>query len=154
MDKEKLELFKQDFSLMIEAGFVAVKQLDETSANRIFHAAHVVSPKSTAPSVGLGYIALNKLEIKLATMIFEEVVKFEPDNWLAVTFLGMCHVLAKSKRKKGLKLIEEAMKKSDDPTIQNLGKLCLEWVDKDLTKSKSPLYLALQNELEEGEEDE
>jgi hypothetical protein len=72
-----LQEFKEDFSLLIEAGFVAVKQLDETSATRIFHAAQAISPNSTAPQIGIGYIALNKLDIKEATKIFDEVVKKE-----------------------------------------------------------------------------
>ena len=84
MNDEKLNDFKQDFALLIEAGFIAVKQLDETSASRIFNAAQVMSPESTAPQIGLGYIALNKLEVKEATKIFEEVIKQEPENHLAI----------------------------------------------------------------------
>jgi len=32
MDQEQRNAFKEDFGLLIEAGFIAVKQLDETSA--------------------------------------------------------------------------------------------------------------------------
>ena len=109
MSDDKLSQFKDDFGLLIEAGFIAVKQLDETSASRIFNAAQVMSPESTAPQIGLGYIALNKLEIKEATKIFETVIKKEPDNYLAVTFLGICFLLTKPKRKKGEKIIREAI---------------------------------------------
>ena len=73
MDEFKLAEFKEDFALFIEAGFIAVKQLDETSASRLFDAAQVLSPDHSAPKIGLGYIALNKLEVKQATKIFEEV---------------------------------------------------------------------------------
>jgi Tfp pilus assembly protein PilF len=100
---EKLNEFKEDFALLIEAGFIAVKQLDETSATRIFHAAQVMNPDSTAPQIGLGYIALNKLEIKEATKTFEEIIEKEPENYLALTFLGICFLLTKPKRKKGKK---------------------------------------------------
>lgn len=141
MSTLKLSDFIDDFALLIESGFVAVKQLDEMSATRIFQAAQAMSPKNTASRVGLGYIALNKLEIKKATQIFEEVVKEEPNNTLAQTFLGMCFLLTKAKRKKGESLIQEAMKKSDDPTIENLGKVALEWAEKDLSKkSKAPFF--------------
>lgn len=135
-----MDTFKEDFALLIEAGFIAVKQLDETSATRIFHAAHVISPNSTAPEIGLGYIHLNKLEIKKATEIFEAVTAKEPDNYLAQTFLGMCYLLTKPKRKKGEMIIKEAVEKSDDPTIKNLGKISLEWAEKDLNKIKSPFF--------------
>jgi len=140
MNEGKLEKFKEDFALFIEAGFIAVKQLDEISAIRIFCAAQMISPKSTAPRIGLGYIALNKLEVKEATKIFEAVVKDEPENYLAQTFLGMCFLLSKPKRKKGEALIRDAMAKTPDTTIKNLGQIALEWGDKDLKKEKSPFF--------------
>lgn len=141
--------FKDDLPLLIEAGFVAVKQLDEMSAARIFHAAQAIAPTSSAPKIGLGYIALNKLEIKQATKIFEEVVASEPENYLAKTFLGICFLLTKPKRKKGEKLIQECIEKSDDPTIKGLGKISLEWADKDLKKEKAPFFASAQGMDEE-----
>jgi Flp pilus assembly protein TadD len=143
MTLEKMQEFKEDFSLLIEAGFVAVKQLDETSSTRIFYAAQQLSPKSTAPQIGLGYIALNKLEIKEATRIFDSVLQVEPENHLAQTFLGICYLLTKNKRKKGEKLIKEAMEKSTDSTIKNLGTVSLEWAEKDLYKktTKAPFFV-------------
>jgi len=149
MEEDKLKEFKDDFSLLIEAGFVAVKQLDETSATRIFNAAQVISPTSTAPQIGLGYIALNKLEVKEATRIFETITKKEPENHLAQTFLGICYLLNKPKRKKGEKLIRETMIKATDPTIKNLGQISLEWADKDLTKEKAPFFASKQEEQKE-----
>jgi hypothetical protein len=142
MNDSKIAEFKDDFSLLIEAGFVAVKQLDETSASRIFQAAQVISPASTAPRLGIGYIALNKLEVKEATKIFEEIVGKEPENYLAQTFLGICFLLTKAKRKKGEKLIQEVLKNSTDPTIKNLAQISLEWAEKDLTKEKAPFFAA------------
>lgn len=141
----KVEDFQDDFALLIEAGFIAVKQLDETSAGRIFKAAQVLNKESQAPQIGLGYIALNKLEIKEAMKIFEEVLKKEPDNYLAKTFLGICFLLTKPKRERGEELIKEAVSKSDDPTVKSLGKISLEWADKDLQKSKSPFLSGAQS---------
>lgn len=138
MDENLQKSFKEDFALLIETGFVAVKQLDEISATRIFHAAQAINPEHTAPQIGLGYIALNKLEVKEATRIFEAVVEKEPDNYLAQTFLGMSYLLTKTKRKKGEKLISEVMELTDDETIVNLCKLSLEWAEKDLKNLKSP----------------
>lgn len=152
MEEElKLQDFKEDFSLLIEAGFIAVKQLDETSANRIFHAAKEISPSSTAPDLGLGYIALNKLEMKEATKIFEGVVEKEPENYLAQTFLGICYLLSKPKRKKGEKLIADAMGKATDPTIKALGKISLEWAEKDLKKQKAPFFATSHESSKETE---
>ncbi len=144
MDDTKHMEFKEDYSLLIEAGFIAVKQLDETSASRIFHAAQAMNPEATAPQLGLGYIALNKLELKEATKVFEEILKKEPENYLAQTFLGICCLLNKSKRKKGEKLIQEVMEKATDPTVVSLGKISLEWAEKDLRKEKAPFFAAPQ----------
>lgn len=144
-----LEVLKEDFPLLIEAGFIAVKQLDAISSQRIFQAAEAISPKSTAPKIGIGYIALNKLEVKEATRIFEEVTEQEPNNHLAETFLGIAYLLSKTRRKKGKKLIEEAMKKTDDPTVKSLGKISLEWCEKDLEKldnKKSPFFQKTEGE--------
>lgn len=152
MTDSKLEDYKSDFALLIEAGFVAVKQLDETSATRIFDAAQTMNPNSTAPQIGLGYIALNKLEVKEATRIFEAVTQKEPQNYLAQTFLGMCYLLQKAKRKKGEKLIQEAISKTDDPVIKNLGAVSLEWAEKDLKKSESPFFAAQKAAAEEDQE--
>jgi tetratricopeptide (TPR) repeat protein len=138
MPKKTLEDFKEDFPLLIEAGFVAVKQLDETSARHLFHAAKLLNPESTAPDIGIGYIALNKLEVKEATGIFEKIVKIEPDNQLAKTFLGISYLLTKAKRKKGEEIINQAIKETSDETIVNLGNIALEWAEKDLKKLKSP----------------
>lgn len=146
MDQSKLADFREDFALLIEAGFVAVKQLDETSASRIFHAAQLLNPDHTAPKIGMGYIALNKLEVKQATRIFEEVVDKSPTNWLAQVFLGICFLLSKPKRKKGEKLIREAMEKTSDATVKHLGSLSLDWAAKDLYKSKSPFFASREAE--------
>ena len=59
---------------------------------------------------------------------------------MAQTFLGMCYLLVKPKRKKGEKLIKEAMEKTEDPTIKNLCAISLEWAEKDLNKIKSPFF--------------
>lgn len=138
----KWQDFKSDFPLLIEAGFIAVKQLDETSARRIFQAAQLLNPESVAPQIGLGYIALNKLEVKEATTIFEAIMSKEPTNLLAQTFLGICFLLTKTKRPKGEQMIHEAIEKTDDPTIKSLGEISLQWSEKDLKKEKSPFFSA------------
>jgi len=146
----KFQEFKEDFALFIEAGFVAVKQLDEVSAKRLFEAAQLLNPQSTAPQIGLGYIALNKLQTKEASQIYEAIIAKEPENYLAQIFLGIAYLLNKQKRKKGEKMIKDAMAKTTDPTIKNLGLISMEWADKDLKKNtKAPFFAVKQ---EEGEE--
>lgn len=140
VDNSLLDQFQDDFSLFIEAGFVAVKQLDEVSANRLFHAAHLLQSKSVAPNIGMGYIALNKLEIKRATEIFTEVLQMEPDHHLAQTFLAICHLLKKASRDQGKAELKKIEQSTDDPTIVNLCKTSLKWAEKDLSGGAAPFF--------------
>ncbi len=144
-EQQLLEEFKEDFALLIESGFIAVKQLDETSSRRIFQAAQILNPESSAPDIGLGYIALNKLEVKDAAKIFQEILQKEPENLLAQTFLGICYLLVKAKREKGEELIRSVLEKTEEQTIINLCNISLEWSEKDLSKMKKP-YLRKDQE--------
>lgn len=147
--KDKFLQFAEDFALMIEAGFVAVKQFDEVSATRIFNAAQLLNPTSSAPRIGLAYIAMNKMELKKAIDIFEKILEEEPENYIAQAFLGLCYLLGKEKLKKGEKLIRNAMEKSDDPTVHNLGAVALEWSKKSIAAGQSPFFSKPKTEPEE-----
>lgn len=142
-EESLLDYFREDFTLLIEAGFVAVKQLDEIAARRLFKAAELLNPDNPAPQLGLGYVALNKLQINEASKLFEGILKQHPEHYLAQALLGICYMMSKTKRKKGEKLITEAREKSDDPTIKNLADVCMEWATSDLkAKEFSPLALS------------
>ena len=127
-----LESFKDDYPLLIEAGFVAIKQRDEIAARRLFKAAEVLSPDNPSSKIGLGYIELNKLRVSQATEAFQEVLDQHPEHYLAKALLGVSFLLTPDKRKQGEELLNEVGEKSDDPTIKNLSSVCLEWVKKDL----------------------
>jgi predicted Zn-dependent protease len=138
-----LDDFREDFTLLIEAGFVAVKQLDEIAARRLFKAAELLNPDNPASQLGLGYVALNKLQVNEAAKLFEGILKKDPEHYLAQALLGICYLMSKTKRKKGEKMILEAKEKSDDPTIKNLADVCMEWANSDLkAKEFSPLALS------------
>ncbi|MGR3951895.1 MAG: hypothetical protein QRY74_03150 [Chlamydia sp.] len=139
-DAPILDFFSEDFTLFIEAGFVAIKQSDEIAARRLFKTAEVLKPESVTPQIGLGYIALNKLLITESVSIFEGVLAKEPANHLARALLGVSYLLTKDKKKQGELLVQEAKRLSDDPTIHNLAETCMQWMEKDLLKSNfSPL---------------
>lgn len=137
-DESILDFFSDDYSLFIEAGFVAIKQSDEIAARRLFKAAETLNPLNPASQLGLGYIALNKLQVTEATAIFETILKNDPEHHLARALLGVAYLLTKDKKKQGEELIQAARSKSDDPTIQNLAEVCMEWMGKDLSKSSLP----------------
>jgi len=141
MEEENiLEFFVEDFPLLIEAGFVAVKQLDEIAARRLFKAAQILNPDNPASQLGLGYIALNKLHVTEAMEIFEKILAKDPEHHLARALLGVSYMLTQDKKQEGEKLILEAKEKCDDPTIANLADVCLDWQKKDLSgKAPSPI---------------
>ena len=82
-EESLLDYFREDFALFIEAGFVAVKQLDEIAARRLFKAAELLHPDNPASQLGLGYIALHKLQVNEAAKIFEGILKKDPEHYLA-----------------------------------------------------------------------
>jgi len=137
-EENVLDFFAEDFSLFVEAGFVAVKQLDEIASRRLFKAAEALNPNNPAPQLGLGYIALNKLRVTEAISIFEPIVKKDPEHHLAQALLGVAYLLTQDKKKKGEQLILDAKEKSDDPTIKNLAEVCLGWLNKDLGLKNLP----------------
>ena len=140
MDESFLEEFSPDFALLIEVGFVAIKQLDKISAERIFETARLLNPESTAPDIGFGYIELNCLMVTKAREIFSGILEKEPDNHLAQMFLGISLLLSKTGHLKGEKLIKKTIDLTKDETIKNLGTIALEWSEKDLKKLASPFF--------------
>jgi len=147
-EENPLDFFNEDFPLFIEAGFIAVKQLDDIAARRLFKAAEVLRPESSAPKLGLGYIELNKMRPQEASRIFESILEKEPKHSLAKALLGVSYLMTKDKKKKGEVLINEAKKESDDPTIQNLADVSLQWMKKDV---KAAFSTPMAPSLEEKE---
>jgi len=138
-EENELQFFAEDYPLLIEAGFVAIKQSDEIAARRLFKAAEILHPENPASQLGLGYVELNKLRVSQASEIFATIVKDHPEHYLAKALLGVAYLLTPDKREEGKKLITEAGEKSDDPTIKNLSSVCLEWLKKDLQNKPLPM---------------
>ena len=146
-DENSLDFYADDFALFVEAGFIAVKQLDEIAARRLFKAAELLRPESSAPKLGLGYIELNKMRAIDAARIFESILEKEPHHSLAKALLGVSYILTKDKRKQGEELIQAAKKESNDPTIQNLADVSMQWMKKDLRSSHAmPFAPSLEKE--------
>jgi tetratricopeptide (TPR) repeat protein len=129
--------YKEDFVLLLEAGFIAVNQADEESALKLFKAAELLNPKSTLPKVGFGYLHLHKLDLKQACKAFEEVLEAEPKNEMARALLGIALTLGPTTMAKGEALIEET-RHSKDPMLQQLSKTAADFVDTCLKKPPSP----------------
>lgn len=148
--------FSEDFGLFIELGFIAIKQGDEDAAQKLFSAAQTLRPDHSAPLLGMGQIALNKLELTRAGDYFKTVLAKEPNNAMAKVLLGFCFLLPKLgvKRRKGVptspeelsvlaeggkRLIVDGMKGTQDPGIQVLGKSALDLMEKVQKYQDTPL---------------
>jgi len=119
--------YDQDFGILVEAGFIAVKQGDEDSAVKLFNAAQVLRPQHNAPRIGFGYIALNKLEIPRAIEIFQGVVNNEATNYLARTFLGLCLMIEKTDLQRGYQLVQEVLNQCKDESVLQFARETLRW---------------------------
>lgn len=89
----KFDEFIEDFPLLVELGLIAIKQGDEEGAHKLFNAAGLLNPQSTVKKMGLGLIAMHKLDLVNARKYFQEVINEEPNNFRASAFLGLSYVL-------------------------------------------------------------
>jgi hypothetical protein len=133
-----LDSYIDHFTIMIEAGFVAVNQSDEDSAVKLFKAADALKPGHFLPQLGLGYLHLCKLELKQSSKIFTDVLEKEPDNEIAKAFLGLCLSLNPTEVDKGTDILKETDKSTKDPLLKNLTSSALTFVDKFVKKAPTP----------------
>jgi len=89
----KFEEFLEDLPLLVEVGLIAIKQGDEDSAHKLFNAVGILDPKNTVRKMGLGLVAMHKLDLATAKKYFQEISDEEPLNYRATTFLGLSYVL-------------------------------------------------------------
>lgn len=129
--------YKPDFILFAEAGFIAVNQMDEDAALKLFKAAAMLDHKNILPKIGFGYLHLHKLELKLAIKEFEEALEMDPSSDMAKTFLGICMGLQPNTLAKGEEILEQTTK-SKDPMIQELSNTAIDFVEKYVKKKPGP----------------
>lgn len=135
----QLQKYKDDFTLLLETGFIAANQADEDAALKLFRASQLLKPDNMLPKIGFGYIHLLKLELKQACQMFDDVIKKEPNNEMARSLLGLSTALTTKEINKGESLLKEALKKTDDPTVKNMASTALEFVEKFVKKNPTPV---------------
>lgn len=133
-----LESYKENFSIFIEAGFVAVNQSDEDSAVKLFKAADTLNPGHFLPQLGRGYLHLCKLELKQACKIFTDVLEKEPNNEVAKAFLGLCLSLNPNEVDKGSEILKEMDQSTKNPLLKNLTSNAISFVEKFVKKAPTP----------------
>ena len=141
--EKSLKAYEDDFWLLLEAGFVAVNNIDEDSALKLFTACTVLKPESTFPKVGFAYMHLCKLELKKASALLEEVLATDPTNEMAETLLGIVLSMMPKKSAQGEKLLEKATK-SSQADIKKLANEAIHFVDQTV-KQKVPSPMDVQS---------
>ena len=141
MDSQDLREFAKDVPLLVEAGFIAIKQVDEDSAKKCFYAAMIANPEESLPVVGLGIVSLFKLELDEAKQLFNTVLQKEPKNEMARTMLGIANLytITDEGLKEGKELITEATHNTDQEEVKQLGKFSQE-LAKEIKKKMKDLH--------------
>ncbi|MFA5250058.1 MAG: hypothetical protein WC371_01445 [Parachlamydiales bacterium] len=134
---QQMAKYKKDFALFLEAGFIAINQMDEAAATRLFNAAALLNPENTLTEIGKGYLQLHLLNLKGAAAHFEKVLKQEPDNEMAKTFLGVTLSWQPAETIKGEKILEETAN-SRDPAVKKISKTAIDFVETFVKKKPSP----------------
>lgn len=138
---EDLKKYEEDFFLFLEAGFIAINQTDEDSAVKLFKTCELLQPKNPLIKTGFGYLHLHKLELKQACEYFEEVLRLDPGNEMASTFLGIALSFTPDKVSKGEQLLEKSAKKSSDSHIKKVANTALDFVEHFVKKTPGPADL-------------
>ncbi len=131
-----LEKHKKNFFLFLESGFIAVNQADEDSARKLFKVSELLDSSNSLSQIGIGYLHLHKLELKECIRNFEEVLKKEPHNEMAKSFLGIAMSMSPDHTKQGEKILHETLK-SSDKGIKSLSNTAINFVDKFIKKEPS-----------------
>lgn len=136
-----LKSFASDVPMLVEAGFVAIKQVDEDSARKCFYAAMVIDPNEPLPVIGLGIVSLFKLDLDEAKKLFRLVLQADPHNQMAKTMLGIANLysITEDGIKEGKHLIDEVMQTTDQHDLQELAKSSQELM-KEIKKKMRDLH--------------
>ncbi len=127
----------------MEAGFIAVNQLDEISAMALFKTAQMLRPDNSLCKLGYGIINLHKLNLKEAISQFNKVLKEDPANDMAKAFLGIAYSLTFTNTEKSEEILRETQA-SSDPMIQNLSGTALTFIENTIKKAPSPMEVMRQ----------
>ncbi|MGR3973896.1 MAG: SctF chaperone SctG [Candidatus Rhabdochlamydia sp.] len=135
----KLQLYKDDFILLLETGFIAAGKSDEDSALKLFKSAELLDPQNLLPKIGFGYVCLLKLELKKAVKHFEDILQIDPENRMAKTLLGLSFSLQAKEVAQGECILEEVLEETEDASIIKVATTTLEFIDKFVKKQPTPV---------------
>ncbi len=135
---QTLKKFKEDFVLLLEAGFVSIMHEDEDSAVKFFKAAQLLDPENVMPKIGLAYMHLLKLELQPAIFQIKKALEKEPNHEFAKALYGVILTFSPDMGIEGVHLLHNLHEHSKDSEIRKLTKNTEEFYDKYLKAPPSP----------------
>lgn len=135
----QLQKYREDFTDLLEAGFIAANGADEDTATKLFKAAAILKPDSVLPKVGFGYIQLLKLELKQASHTFESILKQEPHNDMCKALLGLTRSFHAKEYEEGEKILKDLVLKAEDTSVKQMALTGIEFVEKFVRKKPTPM---------------
>jgi predicted TPR repeat methyltransferase len=125
--------YKEQYILFLEAGFIAVNQMDEPAAVRLFTAAKILNPHSVLNEIGFGYLYMCKLELKKAVEHYGKAIEMEPENEMAKTFLALTMAMTNHHVTDSEKILS-TLSDSEDPEVRKLSHQVMEFIDQFIKK--------------------
>ncbi|MCY3974097.1 MAG: hypothetical protein OXF02_00920 [Simkaniaceae bacterium] len=126
---DNLAPYREDFFLLLEAGFIAMNHADEDSAIKLLKTCEMLDPDNLLTKVGFGYLHLLKLELKQARTHFEEILRADPDNEMATAFLGITLSLTPDEVVEGEIILDKTVETTSDPQIKKVAATAIDFVE-------------------------
>lgn len=130
--------YQKDWLLLLEAGFIAIGQMDESSASELFKAVETLRADKPISRIGSGFLYLHKLDVKSACKVFKEILEQDPQNDAAKAMLGVSLSLDPETLELGEHLLREVQQRKS-PFAQSLIESATSFVDKFLKPTPSPI---------------
>ncbi len=116
---------------------MAINQADGVAAEQLFDACLLLRPENTLGHIGKGYVALNRLQMKDASQIFENVVHREPKNEIARGLLSLTYAFVPVTQKKSRQMAQDLKSSTKDTQAKTLADsiiALLNYLETDQTK--------------------
>jgi len=126
---------KKDFLTFLQAGFIALNQQDEASACSLFNACRLIDDQNRLVQISEGYIHLLKMELDLAALCFEKILKQEPKHEIAKAFLAITQILSPKNQKDGEKKLKELNESTAHKEIKQLSTDALAYFNQEIKKT-------------------
>ncbi|MBU6149292.1 MAG: hypothetical protein KGQ54_03775 [Verrucomicrobia bacterium] len=129
---------KDDFVLLLEAGFVSIMHQDEDSTIKLFKAAQLLDPENVMPKIGMAYMHLLKLDLRPAISYIKQALNKEPKNEFAQALYGVILTFSPDMGAEGAQLLHKTHEHTSDPDIRKLTKNAEDFYTKYIKTPPSP----------------